>query len=92
MLAVVNESTIIVRWTPPDPLLFTNGYIISYTNGEDSGTVALDGGSTDEYQQTDIEIGTVYSISIEGTSDHFSSYSVRITLDTTGETYCTLNT
>ena len=59
-----------MSWTPPTPLGDTTGYIIYYTNNynTDSGSVDIDGGSTDEYTLSDLQNGDTYTISIVATS------------------------
>ena len=62
-------------WTPPTPLRFTSGYRISYSGGS-SGSVHVNGGSTDNYLLTGLQNRNIYSLSIMGTSNHFSSEHV----------------
>ena len=59
-----------MSWTPPTPLGDTTGYIIYYTNDDntDSDSVVIDGGSTDEYTLSDLQNGDTYTISIIATS------------------------
>ena len=60
-------TSIDVSWTPPTPLGDTTGYIIYYTN-DDSDSVDIDSGSTDEYTLTGLQNGDTYTISIVATS------------------------
>ena len=74
-------TSIRVTWTPPTPLGNTTGYIISYTNEDDSdsGSVTVSGGSTDNETLTGLQNGDTYTISIVATSDaNFPSVSVAI--------------
>ena len=74
-------TSITVTWTPPDPLGDTTGYIIDYTNEDDSdsGSVTVSDGSTDMETLTGLQNGDTYTISIVATSDaNFSSVSVAI--------------
>ena len=59
-----------MSWTPPTPLGDITGYIIYYTNDDntDSDSVVIDGGSTDEYTLSDLQNGDTYIISIIATS------------------------
>ena len=59
-----------MSWTSPTPLGDTTGYIIYYTNDDntDSDSVVIDGGSTDEYTLSDLQNGDTYTISIIATS------------------------
>ena len=59
-----------MSWTPPTPLGDTTGYIIYYTNDDntDSDSVVIDGSSTDEYTLTNLQNGETYIISIVATS------------------------
>ena len=61
-------TSIDVSWTPPDPLGDTTGYIIHYTNDDNTDSVDIDGGSTDEYTLSDLQNGDTYTISIIATS------------------------
>ena len=71
-----NDSTsILLTWTPPNPLGDTTGYRISFTGGS-SGSVNVSGGSTDNFTLTRLRSGEMYNISIVGTSEHFFSESV----------------
>ena len=75
-MAVQEGSTgIRVYWTPPTPLRFTSGYRISYSGGS-SSSVHVSGGSTDNYLLTGLQNRKIYSLSIMGTSNHFSSEHV----------------
>ena len=71
-------TSIDVSWTPPTPLGDTTGYIIYYTNDDSShsGSVDIDGGSTDEYTLTGLQNGETYNISIIATSQHLPSDTV----------------
>ena len=60
-----------MSWTPPTPLGDTTGYIINYTNDDNTDSVDIDGGSTDEYTLTDLQNGETYTIYIIATSRHF---------------------
>ena len=78
MTAVQSGPTSIrVSWTPPTPLGNTTGYIIYYTNDviNDSGSVNIDDGSTNEYTLTGLQNGETYNISIVAmaTSQHLPS-------------------
>ena len=65
-----------VSWTPPTPLGDTTGYIIYYTNDDNTDSVVIDGGSTDEYTLSDLQNGDTYTISIVA-----SSTSDNVTVD-----------
>ena len=67
-----------MSWTPPTPLGDTTGYIIYYTNDDntDSGNVTIDNSSTDEYTMTGLQNGETYNISIIATSRHFPSETI----------------
>ena len=69
-------TSIDVSWTPPTPLGDTTGYIIYYTNDDNTDSVATDGGSIDEYTLTDLQNGETYNISIVATSQHLPSDTV----------------
>ena len=72
MTAVQDGPTSIrVTWTPLTPLGDTTGYIISYTNDDDShsDSVTVSGGSTDMETLTGLQNGDTYTISIVATSD-----------------------
>ena len=69
-------TSVLLTWTPPDPLGDTTGYIISYTGGGSSGCEPVNGGSTNSYTLTGLLIREMYDISIIGTSEHFYSESV----------------
>ena len=64
-------TSITVTWTPPTPLDGITGYIISYTNEDDSDSdsVTVSGGSTDRETLTGLQNGDTYTISIVATSD-----------------------
>ena len=59
-----------MSWTPPTPLGDITGYIIYYTNDDntDSDSVVIDGGSTDVHTLSDLQNGDTYIISIVATS------------------------
>ena len=57
-----------MSWTPPTPLGDITGYIIYYTNDDNTDSVDIDGGSTDEYTLSDLQNGDTYTISIVATS------------------------
>ena len=63
-------TSIDVSWTPPTLLGDTTGYIIYYTNDDNTGgdSVDIDGGSTDEYTLMNLHNGDTYTISIIATS------------------------
>ena len=69
-------TSIDVSWTPPTPLGDITGYIIYYTNDDNTDSVVIDGGSTDEYTLTDLQNGDTYTISIVATSQHLPSDTV----------------
>ena len=69
-------TSIDVSWTPPTPLGDTTGYIIYYTNDDNTDSVDIDGGSTDEYTLTGLQNGDTYTISIVATSENLPSESV----------------
>ena len=69
-----------VSWTPPTPLGDTTGYIIYYTNDDNTDSVDIDGGSTDEYTLSDLKENTKYTISIVATSQHLPSEILTISL------------
>ena len=75
MAVQVGPTGIRVFWTPPTPLRFTSGYRISYSGGN-SRSVHVNGGSTDNYLLTGLHNRERYSLSIMGTSHHFSSEHV----------------
>ena len=66
--AQTGPTSIRVTWTPPTPL---DGYIISYTNEDDSDSdsVTVSGGSTDMETLTGLQNGDTYTISIIATSE-----------------------
>ena len=68
-----------VLWTPPTPLGYTTGYRIYYRGGS-NGSVDVSGGSTDYYTLTGLQNGANYIISIVGTSEHFFSAEVEVTV------------
>ena len=71
MTAVQDGPTSIrVSWTPPTPLGDTTGYIIYYTNDDntDSDSVDIDDGSTEQHTLMNLQNGDTYTISIVATS------------------------
>ena len=74
-------TSIDVSWTPPSPLGDTTGYIIYYTNDDntDGDSVVVSSGSTDQYTLTNLQNGDTYSISISGTSPHLPSEKISAT-------------
>ncbi len=68
-----------VFWTPPTPLGYTTGYRIYYRGGS-NGSVDVSGGSTDYHTLTGLQNGANYIISIVGTSEHFFSAEVEVTV------------
>ena len=64
-------TSIRVTWTPPIPLDGITGYIIYYTNEDDSDSdsVTVSGGSTALETLTGLQNGDTYTISIVATSD-----------------------
>ena len=69
-------TSILVSWSPPDPLGDTTGYRIDYTDGSSSDNVTVDGGSTDSYTLTGLQNGATYTISIMATSQGLPSVTV----------------
>ena len=65
-----------MSWTPPTPLGDITGYIIYYTNDDNTDSVVIDGGSTDVYTLSDLQNGDTYTISIVATSSDLPSESV----------------
>ncbi|CAI8044771.1 Neogenin [Geodia barretti] len=77
MFEVQSDGTsVLLTWTPPDPLGDTTGYTISYTRGGSSGSETVSGGDTNNYTLTGLIRGEMYDISIVGTSEHISGESV----------------
>ncbi|CAI8044775.1 Neogenin (Fragment) [Geodia barretti] len=77
MFEVQSDGTsVLLTWTPPDPLGDTTGYTISYTGGGSSGSETVSGGSTNSYTLTGLIREEMYDISIVGTSEHISGESV----------------
>ena len=76
-LTAVQEGPTSVRvsWSLPTQLGYTTGYRISYSGGS-SGSVDVCDSSIDNYLLTCLQNGKQYTISIEGTSQHFFSDSV----------------
>ena len=81
-------TSILVSWSPPDPLGNTTGYRIDYTDGSSSGSVTVSGGSTLSYTLTDLLNGATYNISIVATSNQFPSESVVVMDVPLGMLYC----
>ena len=76
MTAVQTGPTSIdVSWTPPSPLGDTTGYIIYYTNDDntDGDSVVVSSGSSDQYTLTNLQNGDTYIIFIVATSENFRS-------------------
>ena len=71
-----SATSILVSWSPPDPLGDTTGYRIDYTDGSSSDSVTVDGGGTSERELTGLRNGAIYTISIVATSQSFPSESV----------------
>ena len=70
-------TSIRASWTPPSPLGGTTGYRIYYTRaGGSSDSVDVDGGNTNSHTLMGLSKGETYTISIVGTSTHFSSDTV----------------
>ena len=73
-------TSIDVSWTPPTPLGDTTGYIIYYTNDDntDSVNVTTDNSSTVAHTLTNLQnaCGETYNISIIATSQHLPSDTV----------------
>ena len=80
-------TSIRVSWSPPTPLGDTNGYRIYYS---DSGSVNINGGSTNNYLLTGLQNGDTYTISIVATSQHFFSENISTATVTLGELYLNL--
>ena len=79
LLEVQRDGTsVLLTWTPPDPLGDTTGYTISYIGGGGSGSETFSGGDTNNYTLTGLVRGGMYDISIVGTSEHFYSESVEL--------------
>ena len=73
-------TSIDVSWTPPTPLGDTTGYIIYYTNNDNTDSVVIDGGSIDDYTLSDLQENTKYIISIVATSQHLPSEILMMSL------------
>ena len=73
-------TSILVSWSPPDPLGNTTGYRIDYTSiGGSGGSVPVDGGSTNSYHLTGLQInGESLHIAIIATSSHFFSFPMEV--------------
>ena len=62
-------TSIRVSWTPPTPLGDTTGYIIYYTNDDNTDNVTINGGSiTEQHTLMNLQNGNTYTISIVATS------------------------
>ena len=72
----VGPTSIDVSWTPPSPLGDTTGYIIYYSNDDNTDSANVNGTSTDVYTLTDLQNGETYAICIVATSLHLPSESV----------------
>ena len=72
-------TSIIVTWTPPDPLDGITGYTISFTGGS-SGSEPVSGGNTMTHTLTGLTNGQTYTISIVATSSGLSSALVQATV------------
>ena len=80
LMAVQEDPTSVrVSWSPPTPLGDTTGYRISYSGGS-SGSVDINGGSTNNYLLPGLQNETSYTISIVGTSQHLSSERVEVNI------------
>ena len=81
-LMAVQEGLTSVRvsWSPPTPLGDTTGYRIYYSDGTSIDSVAISGGSTDNYLLTDFQNinKDSYVISMVATSQHFFSSTVSV--------------
>ena len=69
-------TSILVSWSPSDPLGDTTGYRIDYTDGSSSDNVTVDDGSTDSHTLTGLQNGATYTISIIATSAGLPSETV----------------
>ena len=69
-VTAVQESptSILVCWSPPDPMGNITGYRIYYTNDVNTGSADVSGGSTDSHTLTGLQNGVTYTISIVATS------------------------
>ena len=77
-MAVQDDLTSVqVTWSQPAPLGDTTGYRISYSGGS-SGSVDVIDGSIHNYLLTGLQNGVIYTISIEGTSQHLPSNVVKV--------------
>ena len=70
-------TSIRVTWTPLSPLGDTTGYGISYSGGGSSGSVDVDGGSTNSHTLMGLTNGETYTISVVGTSSVLASEPVQ---------------
>ena len=72
-----SATSILVSWSPPDPLGDTTGYRIDYARtGGSSVSVNVTGGDTREQELTGLQNGAIYTISIVAISQGFPSESV----------------
>ena len=76
-----NLTSVSLTWDPPILFGYTSGYRIDYTNNRDSGSRYIHGSLTNEYALYGLESGTKYNISIVGTSSHFFSETITITVE-----------
>ena len=81
-------TSILVSWSPPDPLGDTTGYRIDYTDGSSSDSVTVIGGSTDNHTLTGLQNGATYTISIIATSQYLPSETVEVMNVHLGTLYC----
>ena len=89
LMAVQEGPTSIrVSWSSPTPLGDTNGYKIYYSDGNNSDSVDVSGGSTDNYLLTGLQNGDSYTISILATSEHFFSELSQALTFNLGMNYC----
>ena len=81
MAECASATSILVSWSPPDPLGDTTGYRIDYARtGGSSVSVDVNGGGTSERELTGLQNGAIYTISIVATSQHLPSQSVEVTV------------
>ena len=69
----ISLTSISVTWNPSDD---ANGYIITYTTGDISNSLSINGSSTNGTILIDLMEEAVYIITIVATSLHFYSDSV----------------
>ena len=70
-------TSILVTWTPPNPLDGIAGYRISFTGGGTSGRVNISGGSSMSHTLTGLTNGVTYTISVAATSTGLPSAPVQ---------------